>query len=104
MRSALVLTVSFLAGLLTLVAGAAAVSGLRTTGSREAAMPYADCLALIEEASSEAETAIRVVETAEGRRAEFEASDGLVSMSCNRAAGTVLLQGVTRSAPVLSSR
>ncbi len=96
MRSAVVHTVSFLAGIFALVAAAGAVSGLTSAAVREAAMPYADCLALLDEIAAEEGAVANVSDTAEGRSARLEAADGIVSVSCNRSAATVTLKGLTR--------
>ena len=70
------------------VAGASA----ETPGTRVATMPFADCVALIDEAVQEkGVTPVQLVRNGDERAVRLDAADGFVTIRCSRADNTVTL-------------
>ncbi len=85
MRAFLVVAFSFVAGLLAVAAGAAALTGSAPANVRTATMPFGECLAVMDEAASEAGIAPILLVNAPGERSvRIEAEDGFVTIACHR--------------------
>jgi hypothetical protein len=92
MRAFLVVAFSFVAGLLAVAAGAAALTGAAPANVRTAALPFGECLAVMDEAASEAGLApILLVNTPGERSVRIDAEDGYVTIACRRAEGTIVV-------------
>jgi hypothetical protein len=84
--------------LISVITGALGILSLGSTvhaqdvNSRVASMPYADCLAIIAEASDEIdEQPIRLVDTSDETTVRIPASDGFVTVSCSRTDNQMVL-------------
>jgi hypothetical protein len=76
--------VSVISGALGILYFGSAVQA-QEANTRVASMPYADCLAIIAEASNEIdEQPVRLVDTSDETTVRIPASDGFVTVSCSR--------------------
>ncbi|MET0531236.1 MAG: hypothetical protein ABW003_23365 [Microvirga sp.] len=83
--------VSVISGALGILSLGSAVHA-QDVNSRVASMPYADCLAIIAEASDEVdEQPLRLVDTSDETTVRIPASDGFVTVSCSRADNQMVL-------------
>lgn len=83
--------VSVISGALGILSLSAAVHA-QEANTRIASMPYADCLAIIAEASEEIdEQPVRLVDTGDQTTVRIPASDGFVTVSCNRSDNRMML-------------
>jgi hypothetical protein len=83
--------VSVISGALGILSLGSAVHA-QDVNSRVASMPYADCLAIIAEASDEVdEQPLRLVDTSDETTVRIPASDGFVTVSCSRADNRMVL-------------
>ncbi len=77
------LLMAILAG--TLGATAAGVAQAQSSDTRIASMPFGECLAIINEAAQEVdEEPVKLVSTSDVVTVRIHASDGFVTVSCNR--------------------
>jgi hypothetical protein len=80
----------FLAGTL----GMAAIGGAQaqSADTRIASMPFGECLSIISEAAQEMdEEPVKLVNTSDVVTARIQASDGFVTVSCDRSANKITL-------------
>ncbi|MGO4387385.1 hypothetical protein AB4Y85_07590 [Microvirga sp. 2YAF29] len=83
--------VSIISGALGILSLSAAVHA-QEANTRIASMPYADCLAIIAEASGEIdEQPVRLVDTSDQTTVRIPASDGFVTVSCSRSDNQMML-------------
>jgi hypothetical protein len=72
----------------------AAISGAQaqSADTRIASMPFAECLSIISEAAQEMdEEPVKLVNTSDVVTARLQASDGFVTVSCDRSASRITL-------------
>jgi hypothetical protein len=68
--------------------------------SRVATMPFSECLAIIAEVAQEMDVApVSLVDTGDVRTVRFDASDGVVTVTCRRHDNRMLLTRSPTSAP-----
>ena len=80
----------FLAGIL----GTASIGGAQaqSADTRIASMPFGECLSIISEAAQEVdEEPVKLVNTSDVVTARIPASDGFVTVSCDRSANKITL-------------
>jgi hypothetical protein len=99
-------SVSLLVGMIGAVAAGSAV---RADGAstRIAAIPYGECLSIIDEASREvSEQPINLVNTGDMRVVRINAADGFVTIACSRADNRMILtkSAVPAAAGMTASR
>ncbi len=83
--------VSIISGVLGIMSCGAAVHA-QDANTRIASMPYADCMAIIAEASEEMdEQPLRLVDTSDQTTVRIPASDGFVTVSCSRSDNRMVL-------------
>ena len=88
MRSSLLATI--LGALGALVAGSAALA--QSADTRIASMPFGECLSIINEAAQEVdEEPVKLVSTSDMVTVRIAASDGFVTVSCDRSANKMTL-------------
>ena len=73
-------------------AATAASAFAETPGVRVATMPFAECIALIDEAvQEEGVSPVQLVRTGDERAVRLDAADGFVTIACSRADNKVTL-------------
>jgi hypothetical protein len=104
MRSLHVTFISLLAGVFSALSGTSVLAGAPAAADKSVAMPYADCLAVLDEAVSEAgEGAVDLVNTTNERSVRIEAEDGFVTVSCSRSRNMLTLTAVRQAAPAVTA-
>ena len=69
-------------------------------GGRVVTMPFSECLAIIAEVAQEMDVApVSLADTGDIRTVRFDASDGVVTVTCHRQDNRMLLTRSQRSAP-----
>jgi ABC-type glycerol-3-phosphate transport system substrate-binding protein len=85
---------SFVMMTLAVTLGTAAIGGAQaqSADTRIAAMPFAECLSIISEAAQEMdEEPVKLVNTSDIVTARIQASDGFVTVSCDRSDNKITL-------------
>ena len=104
MRSLPVIFMSLLAGIFAASSGTIALAGTPAGARKSVAMPYADCLAILDEAVREAGAgSVDVARTPDERSVRIEAADGFVIVSCSRSSNTLTLVGVRQAEPAVTA-
>lgn len=92
------LAMTVLLGALGIVPGSVALRA-EEANTRVASMPYADCLAIIDETARDlGETPVQLVKNDEETTVRINAADGFVTVSCSRADRIVLSKSAVPAA------